>query len=51
MQARQHLEQLRRRFPGMGARDLRMAAAREHDLTLTMKEVQTFLDSIAGTQL
>ena len=51
MQARQQLEQLRRRFPGMAARDLRMAVAREHGVTLTMKEIQTFLDSISGTQL
>ena len=48
---RQRLEQLRRRFPGQNARDLRMAASREYDLNLSMKEINEFLNSISGTAL
>jgi len=45
------LVELRKEFPGQSARDLRMAAAREHNLELTLKQVSDWLETLRGDRL
>jgi len=42
---------LRKEFPGQSARDLRMAANREHNMELTLKQVKDWLETIRGDKL
>ena len=45
------LVELRKEFPGQSARDLRMAAAREHNMELTLKQVSDWLETLRGDRL
>ena len=45
------LVELRKEFPGQSARDLRMAANREHNMELTLKQVTEWLDTLRGDRL